>query len=124
MAKRSVKVDGLGERKDEGKLPVDLIPADVIQAIAAVFQFGATKYARRNWERGLPWSKAYGPMQRHALDFALGRRVDRESGLLTSAHMACDALMLCAFDIRGMNHLDDLEPFARAVLAQAARGKK
>lgn len=107
------RVDGHGQRKDKGKLPLDLTPSDVLVALAEVSAFGARKYNARNWERGMPWSKVYGPLLRHINDFARGKRVDPESRLRTSAHLLWNAMALCAYDIRGLDHLDDLEPFLR-----------
>lgn len=107
-------IDGGGLRKDAGKLRLDLIPTDVMEELARVLTFGARKYAERNWERGMPWSKAAGPLERHWKDFKLGRvRRDPESGCLTVAHALCNMVFLCAWELRGMDAFDDLEPFAR-----------
>lgn len=117
LAKTSAHpIDGGGLRKDDGKLRVDLIPADVMEELAHVLTFGAKKYAERNWERGMKWSKVMGPLERHLLDFKLGRRVDKDSGRLTSAHLLCNVVFLCAYELRKMNHLDDIEPFANAAM--------
>jgi hypothetical protein len=114
MPHKKKSVDGGGLRHDQGKLRVDLLPADALQEVARVMTYGAHKYAERNWERGMPWSKVAGPLDRHWLDFKLGRRVDRETKLRTMAHVACNALFLLAYEMRGLHHLDDIEPFARA----------
>lgn len=119
---KRVKVDGGGERKNTGKLRLDLVPTDVVEELAKVLTYGAKKYAERNWERGMPWSDVAGSLERHWADFKLGRRVDPAgSGMRTSALLLCNAVFLCAYDIRGMHHLDDLEPFARG---SRARRKK
>lgn len=108
-----IKVDGGGLRKDSGKLRIDLIPAEVEAELAAVLTFGARKYAERNWERGMPWSKAYGPLRRHLNEWARGKRVDKESRCRTMAHVLCNVVFLLAWELRGMTEFDDVEPYAR-----------
>ena len=46
-------------RDDNGKAPIHLIPPDVILRLARVYQYGAKKYAPRNWEKGMDWSRMY-----------------------------------------------------------------
>lgn len=41
-----------GIKYDDGKLRIDLIPPEVIRALAMVFAYGADKYGRWNWEKG------------------------------------------------------------------------
>lgn len=111
-------VDGGGLRFNGGKLRVDLVPADVIEALAGVLGYACTKrtppYPERNWERGMKWSNVVASLERHLLDVKLGRRLDPAgTGLRSTALMLCNAVFLCAYDIRGLDHLDDLEPYAR-----------
>lgn len=118
MRKRNNNIDGGGRRDNHGKLRVDLIPADVMEALAEVLGHACTQrvppYPERNWERGMPWSKVTASLERHLLDIKLGRRLDPSgTKLRSSALLLCNAVFLCAYDIRGMHHLDDLEPFAR-----------
>ncbi len=113
----SKRPDGGGRRDNAGKLRVDLIPADVLEALAGVLTDACTTrvppYPERNWERGMKWSNVVGSLERHLLDFKLGRRVDRKSKLRSSALLLCNAVFLCAYDLRGLTALDDLEPYAR-----------
>lgn len=109
----SKKVDGGGKRYDEGKIRLDLIPADALRAVAQVMTMGAAKYGERNFERGMLWSKALGPLLRHVNARQLGEKYDKESGLPHLAHAACNVLFLLAYELRGLDHLDDLEPFVR-----------
>lgn len=110
--------DGGGLRHNAGKLRLDLIPADVMLELAKVLTHACTErkppYPERNWERGMPWSQVAGSLDRHWNDLKLGKRLDPSgTGLRTSALLLCNAVFLCAYDIRGMHHLDDLEPVAR-----------
>ena len=68
-------------RDDNGKPPIHLIPPDVILRLARVYQYGAKKYAPRNWEKGMDWSRMYDSAMRHLLAFWDGEDIDSESGL-------------------------------------------
>ena len=68
-------------RDDNGKPPIHLIPPDVILRLARVYQYGAKKYAPRNWEKGMDWSRMYDSAMRHLLAFWNGEDLDPESGL-------------------------------------------
>ncbi len=84
-------------RYDDGKLPIHLIPPEVIFALAKVFQYGAKKYAPRNWEKGMPWSKVYDSGQRHSLTFWNGQDIDEESGLPHVFHWMWNAAALVVY---------------------------
>ena len=119
MSKKSDKMDGGGMRFNAGKLRVDLVPADVIEELARVLGYACTQrvppYPERNWERGMKWSDVVASLDRHLLDVKLGRKCDPSgTGLRSTALLLCNAVFLCAYDIRGMHHLDDLEPLVRA----------
>ena len=79
-------------RLDEGKSPIHLIPPEIIHALAAVYAYGARKYAPRNWEKGMDWSRMYDSAMRHLLAFWGGEDIDAESGLPHVFH----ALWNCA----------------------------
>lgn len=57
---------------DDEKPRFDLIPARPLIDVARLFEFGARKYAARNWERGMPWGKLFAALQRHAWTWWLG----------------------------------------------------
>lgn len=125
-ASSTTNVDGGGRRDNTGKLRVDLVPADVIEALAEVLGFACTQrvppYPPRNWERGMKWSNVVASLERHLLDVKLGRRLDPSgTGLRSTALLLCNAVFLAAYDLRGLHHLDDLEPYARARPRKARR---
>lgn len=68
-----------GLRFDEGKLRVDLIPPEAMEAMAEILTIGARKYAERNWEKGMKWSKVVGPLMRHLLKWMKGEPYDIET---------------------------------------------
>lgn len=125
--KAKTNIDGGGLRDNAGKLRIGFVPTDVILAVAQVLTEACTTrvppYPERNWERGMPWSKVTESLERHLADIKLGHFVDAKSKLRASAHLACNAMILCAYDLRGMHHLDDLEPFARAAARKSRKTK-
>ena len=68
-------------RWDKDKLRMDLIPVRPLLDLAAVYTMGANKYADRNWEKGMSWSRMIGSMERHWFKFKGGEDFDDESGL-------------------------------------------
>ena len=105
---------GLGEglRFDAGKLRLDLIPPEWLEALGGVLTVGAAKYAPRNWELGMPWSKVWGPLLRHCLAWLKGERNDPETGQHHLAHVAWNALALMVYEMRKLGE-DDLNRKAK-----------
>lgn len=67
-------------RFDNDKSRVDLIPSEFIEALGQHYGVGARKYAERNWQKGMSWSRCYASAQRHMLAFWRGEEVDEETG--------------------------------------------
>lgn len=101
-----LKVDGGGLRYDDGKERVDLIPGDSMLVLGQVYAVGAKKYAERNWERGMPWSKCLGPLMRHLFKWMRGEKFDPEDGQLHIAKVAWNAIALLTYELRKIG-LDD-----------------
>lgn len=80
-------------RYDSGKSRIDLIPPEFILALGQHFGVGAQKYAERNWEKGMSWSRCYASAQRHMLAFWGGEEVDLETG---TPHVIAAAWNMCA----------------------------
>jgi hypothetical protein len=86
-----------GLRYNEGKLRYDLVQADAHRGMVEVLTFGAKKYAERNWERGMAWSKVISSLKRHIAKIEEGEDYDVESGLLHADHVQCNAHFLSAY---------------------------
>lgn len=86
-----------GLRYNDGKTRHDLLPAYGINEIAKVLTFGADKYADRNWELGMKWSKVLASLKRHINAFESGEDFDKETGLSHMAHAATNALFLVEY---------------------------
>src|SRR6187399_1313572 len=54
-----------GLRHNKGKIRYDLLEPFAITELAKVFTKGAEKYADRNWEKGMKWSKMRASLGRH-----------------------------------------------------------
>lgn len=93
-------------RYDDGKIRYDLIPADALEALALVYTKGAIKYAPRNWEKGMSWSRCFGSLMRHSWAFWKGEEIDPETGCHHMAMVAWNALALCAYQKRGIGEDD------------------
>jgi hypothetical protein len=79
-------MDDSAIRYDDGKAPIHLIPPSILLHLAEVYAYGARKYAPRNWEKGMDWSRMYDSAMRHLLAFWEGQDLDDESGLPHIAH--------------------------------------
>lgn len=101
MAKEAVKYD-------DGKGPWHLLPFHAIAEIVNVLAHGAKKYAPRNWEKGLIYSRVYSAAMRHLTAWWQGEDNDKDSGLSHLAHAGCCILFLLTFVVekRG-DTLDD-----------------
>jgi hypothetical protein len=108
-----------GLRTDAGKTRWDLLPFDALEQVAQVSSFGSRKYAARNWELGMSWSRMVGSLLRHLYARMRGERLDPDSNLPHLAHAAWNALALCAYDLRGVGR-DDLKECAHGPIQPPA----
>ena len=109
-----------GVKHDAGKAPWELLPWDAVEQVVRVLQFGANKYAARNWEKGIAYSRLFGAMQRHGKSWFQDREeLDPETGLHHLAHLTCETLFALAHVLRGTPNLDD-RPVARDTLPPEA----
>lgn len=99
---------GTADKDTEGKLPYELVPVDAMEEVVKVYQFGSGKYQPRQWEKGMPWLKCYGAMQRHLVEWRKGVDVDSESGCHHLAHVVWHCLALIRYSkVSEMVGLDD-----------------
>ena len=100
-------VDNGGLRFNDGKDRWDLLPWDALEALVRIYTKGGVKYAPRNWERGMHWSKMVASMMRHFIRRVVYREViDPETGELHFGHMAWNALGLLTYDLRNIGNDD------------------
>ena len=88
---------GTGARYNTGKPDYSLIPLSSMADAARVLEYGAAKYNKHNWMKGMPHSVPYACMMRHLAAWQAGEDMDDESGLPHLAHAMCNLVMLIEF---------------------------
>lgn len=85
-----------GVRYNSGKPGISLMleARHAVEGCARVMDFGAAKYARSNWRRGLPLTKISDSLARHLVAFLAGEDNDPETGLPHVDHIMCNAFFL------------------------------
>lgn len=83
-----------GEKHDEGKVRLDLVPPSLMLAAGRAMTHGALKYGAQNWRKGLLLSRVYAALQRHLLAFWSGEDLDPSSCLSHLDHAAACLAML------------------------------
>lgn len=109
----------LGAKYDGGKLlfrPLMDGLSLALHVVAAVLTYGAKKYAEDSWQEVPDGKRRYeNALYRHQNDRARGELFDEESGLLHSAHIACNTLFILWFEIKEYitsgNNYEDLTRF-------------
>jgi hypothetical protein len=102
-----VPTDGEGLRYDNHKPMYELIPPEMLDALAAYFTQaggppgGPTKYPLRNWERGMLWTRCFGALMRHAWKWLRGEDIDAETGAHHMIAVVWNATVLYAYSVRG-----------------------
>lgn len=89
--------EGTGLRYNQGKPRYDLVHTWAHEQMVNVLTAGAKKYAPRNWEGGMEWSKVLASLKRHLAAIENGEDFDKETGELHAAHLACNAHFLTAY---------------------------
>ena len=96
-----------GNKFDDEKVRVDLLPPDALWEIARVLTFGAQKYDSWNWYKGISYSRLFGAALRHLWQWWRGYDTDAESGLSHLAHVGCCVLFLLQQVIERRGDKDD-----------------
>lgn len=99
----------VGYRNDAGKPKVTLVPRSFIYGTAEALAFGAEKYTRDNWLKGMAWSRVTDAALRHILAFNDGEDFDPESGLLHLKHAASNLAFLIEYFEKGLGEDDRLQ---------------
>jgi hypothetical protein len=87
------------QKKDAGKVRMELIDPYAMEQLAAVLTFGATKYEANGWRKGIAWMRTCGALLRHTFKFIRGETYDEETGLHHMAHVMCNAMFLVNWSV-------------------------
>jgi hypothetical protein len=95
-----------GLKYDTDKTRYELLPPELMHAVADILTFGAKKYSDRNWELGMEWSRPFGALMRHMWAWWRGDGVDAETGKSHLWHAGCCLAFLIAYEQRGIGKDD------------------
>lgn len=83
-----------GAMKDAKPEAYHLIPWDLMDEVARVYGYGASKYTPQNWRKGYPVSLSVASAFRHLTAIARGEDIDPESGMAHYGHLVFHALAI------------------------------
>lgn len=95
-----------GDRYNKGKAEWGLVDWDALEPMVRVLEFGAKKYAKYNWKKGMHYVSTTESMLRHIHSFLDGEDIDPESGLPHIGHILCNAMFL-SYYYQYMKDFDD-----------------
>jgi len=81
---------------DGGKRDWSLLPFEAIEGLVGVLEYGAQKYGRTNWKKGIAFTRVWNSAMRHLIAWRAGQDIDPESKLQHLSHALCN-LMFLAF---------------------------
>jgi Domain of unknown function (DUF5664) len=88
--------DGGGTKYDQGKLRLELVPVEAVEAIARAMTYGANKYGDWNWSKGIDHMRLVGAALRHLTAYMRGEDLDKESNNSHLDHALASLAMLRA----------------------------
>ena len=100
----------LGERFNDGKSELSYLLQfpNALRGVSHVATFGAKKYARYNWKKGMQYMGLVDSLLRHLTSWSEGEEIDPESGMFHVDHVAWNALALAEM-AHTRQDLDDRE---------------
>jgi len=96
-----------GTKHDSDKLRMDLIPTEMMEALAQTLTYGVKKYDDNNWRKGLMFSRVIGATLRHFTSWQKGVDIDEESGLNHLDQAFTNIGFLVTFVRENRTELDD-----------------
>jgi hypothetical protein len=100
MVPKGIVEPVVGVKFDQGKLGMHLLPPELLIGVSSILDFGAKKYAPRNWEKGMDWSRVFSSLMRHMWAWWRGEDKDPETGMSHLWHAGCNIAFLIAYEER------------------------
>lgn len=98
--------EGQGLKYDTGKPKLHLIPIEALELMAAALEYGMHKYSKRNYEKGIAYTRLADAALRHLYKWIHKEDIDKESRLNHIGHALSNLAML-AYMIKHFPDLDD-----------------
>lgn len=95
-----------GIKYDAGKPKIHLIPKEALEMMASALEYGAVKYDKRNYEKGIEYTRLVDATLRHIIKWMHKQDLDDESGLNHVSHALANLSML-AYMIHNKKEFDD-----------------
>ena len=96
-----------GAKNDAGKPTMGLLAPELLFGVSEILSYGAEKYAPRNWEKGISYTRVFSGLMRHLWAWWAGEATDPETGKSHLWHAGCGIMFLIAYEARGMTQFDD-----------------
>ena len=93
-------------RYNQGKTQWSLVDFDSLEGLVHVLEYGAKKYNKDNWKKGMPVTQVSESLMRHLFAFLRGEDIDPESGCRHISHVMCNTMFL-EYILREKPHYDD-----------------
>lgn len=99
-------------KSDNGKLPIHMVPMEIVKNIAAIRKYGFEKYnAPNNWVL-VEKTRYIDAMLRHIISYLEGETIDPESGLPHLWHAECNMAFISEME------RPDWEEYKRKLIKQ------
>ena len=119
--KRTYNASKTGAQREALGVPyMKQLPLEALAVGATALEYGAKKYADRNWEKGLPWQQMIDSLKRHIDDFERGIEYDDGpdgSGLPHICMIMAGAMMLSTSVVRKIGEDDRMPAVAQNALS-------
>jgi len=96
-------------RFNDGKVDWSQMHYESMEPMIRVLEFGARKYAKKNWMKDMPITDILNSMQRHLAALMDGEVVDAESGIAHMGHVQCNAMFYNYHYLKQNNEWPKLE---------------
>ncbi len=96
----------MGQKNDQEKPDLSLIPTDALWGMAKALTYGARKYDKHNFRKGIAYSRLIAATMRHLSAFNEGENNDTESSLSHIDH-AMASLAMLKFMMENQSRMDD-----------------